>query len=71
MVTIWIAYGENIIFRTQLPNKIIKIYRKGKRVYLCESRMEIKAGQIDGLGAFDEDWRFRMGFYFLLYLEHM
>ena len=56
MVTIWIAYGENIIFRTQLPNKIIKIYRKGKRVYLCESRMEIKAGQIDGLGAFDEDW---------------
>ena len=39
--------------------------------YVCESRMEIKVGQIDGLGAFDEDWRLRMGFYFLLYLEHM
>ena len=54
MVTIWIAYGENITFCTQLPNKIKNIYRKGKRAYICESRMEIKVGQIDGLGAFDE-----------------
>ena len=39
--------------------------------YLCESRMEIEVAQIDGLGAFDEDWRLKIGFYFLLYLERM
>ena len=49
MVTIWFAYGENITFWTQFPNKIKKNNKKGKRVYICESRMEIKVGQIDSI----------------------
>ena len=58
----WITYGENITFWTQFPNKNLKKkkIRKGKRVYLCESRMEIEVGQIDGLDAFDDDRRLRI-----------
>ena len=29
--------------------------------------MKIEVGQIDGLGAFDEDQRLRMGFYFFFF----
>ena len=31
--------------------------------------MKIEVGQIDGLGAFDEDQRLRMGFYFFFLIS--